>query len=247
MDYYYIKDDKQTGPVSEKELVNAGVNRESMIWREGLSDWVKAAEVPEILALIEAAEPQTGEAAQTALPTYYAMIGSEQTGPMTSGELIATGKMTRETLVWTEGMAEWAKAGDVDVFARFLPPGTSAGSTSHQPRQTGHAPQTTLGDPIPYSSPWMGWAIAAAVVNFLGLFGQVYPFIGMVFGILGIVYSNQAKNRYMIGLADAGRQADSTAKTMTIISLAIAGLSILGWILLIAFVGSAIGWLAAFT
>ena len=46
---------------------------------------------------------------------FFASQGQQQ-GPFPEAQfrqLIATGKVTTETLVWTEGMANWQKAGDV--------------------------------------------------------------------------------------------------------------------------------------
>jgi len=56
-------------------------------------------------------------------PTYFAAIGGEQTGPYDTAALkahIQSGAVTRETLVWTAGMANWAAAGEVESVARLF-------------------------------------------------------------------------------------------------------------------------------
>ena len=59
---------------------------------------------------------------------FYAAINSQQAGPFQPGEIklkIASGEITRDTLVWTEGMSEWKKASEVaEISALFssLPP-----------------------------------------------------------------------------------------------------------------------------
>ena len=56
-------------------------------------------------------------------PQYFAAIDGEQAGPFDTAELgrqIEAGKVTRDTLVWTEGMAEWAAAGDVETVASLF-------------------------------------------------------------------------------------------------------------------------------
>jgi membrane protease subunit (stomatin/prohibitin family) len=56
-------------------------------------------------------------------PKYYAAIGGEQSGPYDAAALkaqIASGAVTRETLVWTEGMANWAAAKEVESVARLF-------------------------------------------------------------------------------------------------------------------------------
>jgi hypothetical protein len=59
---------------------------------------------------------------------YFASQGQQQ-GPLSEAqlrELIATGKVTPETLVWTEGMANWQKAGDIPgLLAGGGPPAMS--------------------------------------------------------------------------------------------------------------------------
>jgi len=56
---------------------------------------------------------------------YYA-VGSQQTGPVTPEALaqqIAAGQVTRDTLVWKQGMAAWTAAGQVPAFAsHFVAP-----------------------------------------------------------------------------------------------------------------------------
>lgn len=62
-------------------------------------------------------------------PRYFAAIDGSQKGPFDATALkaqIASGSVTRETLVWSEGMAEWTAAGKVDavskLFAAVPPP-----------------------------------------------------------------------------------------------------------------------------
>jgi membrane protease subunit (stomatin/prohibitin family) len=56
-------------------------------------------------------------------PEYYAALDGKQAGPFTTDALrdhIKNGHVTRETLVWAEGMAEWAAAGEVDAVAKLF-------------------------------------------------------------------------------------------------------------------------------
>jgi membrane protease subunit (stomatin/prohibitin family) len=62
-------------------------------------------------------------------PSYYAGIGGAQQGPFDQATLqakINAGEITRETLVWRQGMANWAAAGQVAdlavLFAATPPP-----------------------------------------------------------------------------------------------------------------------------
>ena len=78
----------------------------------------------------EGAQGQGQDARQGSAPPplpqgakYYVAIDGKQSGPFDVSELkqrIDGGAVTRETLVWSEGMADWAKASDVAGVARLF-------------------------------------------------------------------------------------------------------------------------------
>jgi len=56
-------------------------------------------------------------------PQYFAAPGGQQAGPFGMDALrqqVTSGAITKETLVWTEGMAEWKPAGEVDAVAKLF-------------------------------------------------------------------------------------------------------------------------------
>lgn len=62
-------------------------------------------------------------------PSYFVAANNQQTGPFPIDELqrqTQAGQLTRTTLVWTQGMAQWTPAGEVaelsNLFARQPPP-----------------------------------------------------------------------------------------------------------------------------
>jgi uncharacterized RDD family membrane protein YckC len=65
---------------------------------------------------------------------YYTRGGGPQTGPVETDalrQLIATGGVTAEDLVWSEGMADWQRAADVQTF--FTPAADPAPAPYAQP------------------------------------------------------------------------------------------------------------------
>ncbi len=66
MDYYYLDADmRQVGPVSLDDLVAAGVTGDTMVWHEGLEEWAKAGNLPEVVKAMERkARPATPEKPQ---------------------------------------------------------------------------------------------------------------------------------------------------------------------------------------
>ena len=63
MDYYYLDADlRQVGPMSLDDLVAAGVKGDTMVWHEGLEEWAKAGNLPEVVKAMERkARPATPE------------------------------------------------------------------------------------------------------------------------------------------------------------------------------------------
>ena len=60
---------------------------------------------------------------------FHVAVGQNQTGPFDLSALTqqaASGQLTRSSLVWKNGMSQWAKAGEVpelaSIFANSPPP-----------------------------------------------------------------------------------------------------------------------------
>lgn len=125
-------------------------------------------------------------------PQWFVMQGEEQLGPYTGEQLVeyATGgNITRESLVWTEGMEQWLPAGQIDgVFPAQAAP---VQAVAAQPVQAayGAAPayganpyappgmQPTLGSDEPYPRPgvkptsfgtWMALILGGIVLIIIG-------------------------------------------------------------------------------
>jgi hypothetical protein len=77
----------------------------------------------------QAAAPAAAPPPVPAAVTFYVAVGGQQSGPFdlaTLQQQVASGALTKETLVWKAGMAAWTKAGDVadlaSLFASMPPP-----------------------------------------------------------------------------------------------------------------------------
>jgi membrane protease subunit (stomatin/prohibitin family) len=56
-------------------------------------------------------------------PQFFAAVGGQQAGPFGMDALrqqVQSGTVTKETLVWAEGMAEWTPAGQVEAVAKLF-------------------------------------------------------------------------------------------------------------------------------
>jgi predicted Zn finger-like uncharacterized protein len=79
-------------------------------------------------------------------PIWFAMLGGQQTGPLTGAQVeikIAEGAVGPRTYMWKDGMASWQRAKDVaDVSVMF-------GRPPEPPRTTAAPPRTTATPPVP--------------------------------------------------------------------------------------------------
>ena len=78
------------------------------------------------------AEPAASPGVPPPIPQgkmYFTAVGGQQSGPFTMDSLagqVNTGQLTRDTLVWTQGMDQWTAAGQVseltELFKQVPPP-----------------------------------------------------------------------------------------------------------------------------
>jgi hypothetical protein len=83
-------------------------------------------------AMMNAMQPRAAGAAPPPIPgavMFHVAVGKEHSGPFdigALGRLVTAKQLTRESLVWRDGMAQWAKAGEVpelaSLFAGAPPP-----------------------------------------------------------------------------------------------------------------------------
>lgn len=56
--YYYVLNNERIGPLTLDELKEKGINRETLIWYDDLSDWKKAGEIEELFLLFPPSLPK---------------------------------------------------------------------------------------------------------------------------------------------------------------------------------------------
>ncbi len=112
---------------------------------------------------------------------YYILNGSEQQGPYTIDQL--RGRVTPQTYVWREGLADWVQAINLpELSAVLLPEGSVSPSGVVKPKD---------------------YLVESILVTI---------FCCMVFGILGIVYSAQANSAFSSGNVAAANEFSAKAK-----------------------------------
>jgi hypothetical protein len=56
--YFYLKNKKQYGPCTIDELKKRSIGRNTMIWTEGMEEWLPIEEVPEVASQLPPPVPQ---------------------------------------------------------------------------------------------------------------------------------------------------------------------------------------------
>lgn len=135
-DSYYIRvRGKVLGPYSIKQLSilrqRGQFSQSNEISKNG-QDWESAARLDELFAAPTKPKPTKGTDGQDsfvvassqgeAVPWHYS-IDNRQLGPATTAdlkELLETGQLSANDLVWREGMADWVPVADVAELKRYI-------------------------------------------------------------------------------------------------------------------------------
>ena len=57
MKYFYLKNDEKVGPISLEDLSAAEINKDTLIWYEGIEDWTPMSEIEELKSVLEIKPP----------------------------------------------------------------------------------------------------------------------------------------------------------------------------------------------
>jgi hypothetical protein len=117
------------------------------------------------------------------LPAYYAGIDGKPVGPLDEAalrEMVASGKLTGETLVWTEGMEDWikaAEAADLEALLEEAPKSAALGTGKDEGKAVAKTPVATpVVAPAPATS-----SVAAALPGTWEIDGMI-PVDGLGMG-----------------------------------------------------------------
>ncbi len=155
---------------------------------------------------------------------YYIAVGNKPEGPYTPEELINHG-LKMDSLIWREGMTDWAQASKVPELAELLssrisgqyplslkgsiPETDSYGHQQHQATQSMPCPKT-----------WLLPSILATV------------FCCIPFGIVGIIKASSVQSLWARGLYDESVKASRAAATWTAVAFLI---GVAGWLIYLVF------------
>lgn len=166
---------------------------------------------------------------------YYIVEGDNRVGPLSLTQLADKG-FEPSTLVWTAGMADWARADTVPELASIIANRTKIDETESafgsyaQPQQPnyGQYQQPAMGNPYNnggnYSNPPVNWKTLAIIATVVGFF---FSCIGGFVGIFAITNASKAENAMRYGDNLTAQSAWSTCKTLCIVSFVLSGLGLI--------------------
>lgn len=229
MQYYIIVNGSQLGPYSAEELRYQGLTPESLVWREGLSEWVAASTLAELSALLY--ETTANAPVQNINPAPQQPVN--QYPDYNNG--------------YNQPTAPQYGAPQQPAAPQYGAPQQPAApqyGAPQQPYQQPYQQYNEYGQPVqqPYGQQmyngqqhqnWMPWAIIVTILCSCSC-------LGLVLGIIAIVNANKANNFFKTGMVAEGEAANKTAKTMVIIDLVLLAISVIFYIIYFAVVGGSL-------
>ncbi|MCP5538180.1 MAG: DUF4190 domain-containing protein [Akkermansiaceae bacterium] len=163
-DWFYGKDNAQHGPVSDLEirnLISTGqITQETIIWREGMADWIPLKDVPDFKVSQGTSQGTPGAATPYATPQTYAGQQPYGVGMPTDGLAIASLVCGILAIV------------SCYVWGLFGIPAVICGHMSLKKINNSHTPVQGK-----------GMAIAGLVTGYIGIALQLFMIVAIVFAI----------------------------------------------------------------
>lgn len=143
---------------------------------------------------------------------YYLTPQNEQRGPVDASQLSAYG-VNANTMVWTQGMPQWAPAGQVPELKSFFPaapPSPSYAMPQQAPQSMVYAQTNVPGTNQP-TMPKPGNNMVLAVLTTV--------LCCLPLGVVSIIYASKVDSLYNAGDYDGAVSAAKSARTWALVGL----------------------------
>ena len=236
--YAMLNGEHQIGPHTVAELIKAGINRDTPVWRQGMPSWENASTQSEIMEVMYTAGQQ---------PSHHGNHGAYNENPPYNPKPDFSANPAygrREENNYGSQQPNYSNNPQQGGYYGNNQPYRNQGSYNNNQQYGNQQYGNQQYGNQPYGNGygnnynrnqytnWLPWAIGATVVGFL------FSCIGVIFGIIGIVQANKANNFYSAGDVPQGNAANSSAKTMTIIAFVLGGIGLLISIIWLGSVGA---------
>lgn len=123
--------EKSIGPMSASEVYDRVMAGEltwiSYVWKEGMADWQRLADVPTFQAAVPPppaakpkAQPPAAPAKKIQTKEWFLFFNESQYGPYAEDEVLGMagmGKINAETFAWKDGMSDWENITTLATFS----------------------------------------------------------------------------------------------------------------------------------
>ena len=193
MQYWINHNGVQSGPLDLDALKEMGLTSSAYVWHEGLADWVKITQLPELQGLYAMETPIVGTPMNASQPA-QASYPVEPAVASTEGD-IAQGEPVTEQAVEPEPV----QADRTTYQPQYEAP------QQYGPQPQYASPQSETKEPCPPTN--LVWAIISTVLCCLPA------------GIVAIVYAVKVTNKYNAGDIEGAKRASETGAWWCIASI----------------------------
>jgi hypothetical protein len=218
MEFYYAEGNQQKGPVTVDELRSLRLPPDTLVWREGMSQWTRADGVPELTSLFAA----------PAAPAYEAAPGYEAASAPSLGAAPMSEPPTP-----TQPQAYQPQVYPQNQYQPQQPVYPQAYPQQGYPQQPGYPQAPMYPQQMGYAAPMygapsnagQGLGVASMILGILALPATCFYGTGLVFAILAVIFGHIARtqsqraNGQANGMAVAGLICGYIALAIVVIAI----------------------------
>ncbi|MBR5030988.1 MAG: DUF4339 domain-containing protein [Muribaculaceae bacterium] len=202
MDYYLSKNDGLfTGPFAIDQLIANGLERDTLVWREGLAAWFPAYQLPELNEIIAETPPP--------IEVTLSHTANEEQQPLPQAPAVIQPAVNKNVAeVVKKAQPKPAVKANGDVNTQVTKKKTTAVTTEKKKEKEKKKTKTKYDHPV---APWFNesiWLLAFVIIHaILGLtktttFEYIYlDLLGAALSITGIVIGMKIKNLNKVSYA----------------------------------------------
>ena len=204
MKYYIGENGSPVGPFSVSELIARGITPDTLVWQEGMIDWKKASNVPELAAALGGggmSSPSNNAAYMP--PSQQSDYGAPQYGQSQPQQPQVYGQQPQGYGQQPQGYGQQPQQAQQPY---------GYGSPYAQPQYASNN-VPSAGGVMPKS-----WMAESVIITLLNLFCCCNP-ISLITGIVAIVMASQVKGNYKRGDMAGAERSSKNARTWFLISI----------------------------
>ena len=143
IEWYIANQGQRAGPFEKGSLRDyaqrGAINSDTLVWRQGLEQWVRAGDASDLADLFPAPPPVPPPPPAVSAPSpipakidWYVADQGQRIGPLNENglrDLAAKGVLKEDTPVWRQGLAQWIRADSAPEFNAYFKEAQSAPAT----------------------------------------------------------------------------------------------------------------------